>query len=282
MRRVLTLDWKSFIPYELIFVLCGVFLMRQLRLNQQFSAKGNIVNLVSISFIILIGVILLWITKAVIDDSDSLLSIIEVPFTLIIYVITIIIQLLLWIFDSIINLIFGNHQFSPPELAPPNLRDDELDGINPFTTSTGNNLWLIILISLVLIIVLYKVVGNIKPATKKVSTLTDDYDIIEPPPKVRQKRKLSPLKSNRDKVRSIYRKYLKQIQKDYGNYSKSKTSMEIHEMNFSESSPESITDASLELRKVYLAARYNEDKNISSADVKNAKESLNKLKDPRN
>lgn len=273
---ILTLNWRGFLPYEAVFIFCGVFLMRQLRLNTQNDIKGNLTNFSSMIFTLLSGGLGIVIVNTISQNRDKIWSVIRHPLAVLVYIFSMILQCILWIFSKFMAL-FGSNDIEQPNVKFPEYGDILTNQDNPaYSNSYFDFQKIFVVIILVgICILLFKMLKSSNKSMVHVSA-DEDYEIITPSPSSKKIRASKLLKNNREKVRLSYIKYLKKLEKEYGKFGKSNTSREIYDKTAEYYDSEKV----LELRNLYLKARYNfneePDKNDADTSKKLVKEIVKK------
>lgn len=264
---ILTLDWKSFLLYESGFIICGIFLMRQLRLYTGNDLKGNFANLSSMLLVILISGVVFCIVYAIIQNSDNIWSVIRHPVSLLVYLISAVLYGILWIFNSFISL-FGDGSMELPAFEMQKSSETMLEIGDNSQTSTQPILQILLIATAVIIIfiLIFKMLRNLR---KEAVTIQEDsdYEMVVPAPSSKKLRPSKLFKYNREKVRLSYIKYLKSLEKEYGKFGAYNTSKDIYD----KTSEYSDTGKTLELRELYIRARYDLDREISDNDAQAAK-----------
>lgn len=271
----LLLNWENFLFYEAGFLVCGVFLMRQLRLYADNDLKGNFLNLSSMLSVVFINAGICGLLYMIIQYRDTIWSVIKHPVSLLTHLLSIFLSGIVLMFQKFLSL-FGNDNVTMPDMSL--FQDDNNNIIAGQVNSSGQSMEAIlqkifIVIAVVAIsIIIFKMFKSLQK--EEVITHTDtDYEIIAPEPSEKKLRTSKLFKSNREKIRLSYIKYLKGLEKEYGKFGKSNTSEEIYE----KTSDYSDSTKVLKLRALYLRARYDLKGEISDNDVTTAKRLIKEI-----
>ena len=262
-----SLDVRVMIRYELVHLLCGIVLLRQLRLGVGECAEGGrrqMATMLAVAGTITLSTVLgePFFRQGVWFVVGAGLTVVAIPFVLLV-------ELVVWLSE----LAPAKEKFQYLELKG---RLDEIrEGVQRFV-NVGEEVpppepldvnrpvitLIVVILSVVAVVILVK--SFMRPRQKVY--VAEDISTVPRSPK----RKKEPLLSNRAKVRQAYRAFLR-AEQDLGmKLVSSDTSKDvlgrIHRT----------TDrvGADELRNVYLAARYDERHDISREQVEQAKRAL--------
>lgn len=272
---ILLLNWEKFLLYEALFLICGVFLMRQLRLYAANDLKGNFLNLSSMLSILFINSGICGLIYFIIQKKDTIWSMIRYPVSLLTHLLSIFLSGIVWLFQKLMSL-FGNNNVTMPDISF--FQDDNNNMIVSQVNSSDQSIESILqkIFIVITVIGISIIIFKMFKSLQKDVLVTEpdaDYEIIAPEPSVKKLRKSKLFKSNREKIRLSYIKYLKDLEKEYGKLGKNNTSGEIYEKTSDYSDSAKV----LKLRGLYLRARYNLEGEISNNDVITAKKLVKEI-----
>ncbi len=272
--EIKTFDYKVPFQYGLIYALCGIILLRQLRLGEDRLSQEKIMNNLQLIAVlgglaaVILGIVV--IERILQDSATSLIT--ELSKGILTVVATPLMYLLRWLSklfavdsDSIKDFFEEKENSTQPTvMAPPPLVDESEDGVQN-TNQDGFPWWLVGLFLILLVAVLLYL---LKTFSKRAAVpLTEEkVSRIAPP----QKDKREDRRSNRGKVRQYYREFLKAEKRNGVVLRSNQTSQDI----LDHISRETDHQSAAHLRQIYLEARYNEQTSISADDAKKAKTAL--------
>jgi hypothetical protein len=255
--------------YGLVHLLCGIVLQRQLRLGVGYKAEGNrrqLVVLLSTGGAIAVGFVAAepLLRKGVGVLLQTIVTVLMTPFVLLFELFAKFLEAIKDLggeekswenFQDHMQEVLGPQEgllFGPQPLPP---TQEELDPATIWAVLIG-----IVLVVLAVILVrsFLKNRGD-SDSKQTVSRLT-------PPPK---KKKAPPL-SNRNRVRQLYRDFLRTENGKGLKLKCSDTSTDVQHRLHPNTNAESAED----LRQIYLQARYDDRANITRSQVEQAKQAL--------
>ena len=263
-------DWKTLAMFLALYLLLGVFMMRQLRLDRSdWGVRG--LNLLSLLVAIAGGGVLCFAAWGALQLMGPVWDVVS----------GILVQILSGIVYAIVFVarLFPSLKLrGPEEMKMPNMGGDKdtiSEKLQEFENPTTDQILTIIGIVLAVVIAAV-VIWRMLRTTKKHKTIAQRLSSSE---RIDVPRETGSgiFASNREKVRRSYRKFM-QLLRDRGAILKpSDTTLEI------QSSAHFLQDTTPahQLRQLYLAARYDEETDVSSQQVRDAKELVKTIrKDP--
>ncbi len=271
----IAMDWLAMLPYACVYLVGGVFLMRQLRLGVGTDWKDKLLNFLTLLGAVALGggiCFLFWLIFQLRLPAGDL---VEVLLRYIAYALGFLSvlgdRISMWLAKVLPEgFRFGDHTETPDlDLPPYEFHVGEEVLPNDLVRSLVGLAFLVLAIVAVILLI-RKMVRMLRrghdPASRQIYT----ESIGSTGRKKREK-----FGSNRSRVRTYYRRFL-QLVRDRG--------ITVHHSHTSADvlhSSALVTDAeaSLALREVYIAARYDEKNEVTGEQVKKAKTLYNKLKE---
>ena len=264
-----SLDIQVLIRYGLVHALCGIVLLRQLRLGVDTQAEGGrrqFATMLIITATIVVCTVLAepYLLQSVGSFVGAVLTLVGMPFVLVV-------QGISWLIDhapektkeNLNSFIEFMEDYKESRMGLNNqlaqaVKPDEFD-ITRFAA-----IFFVIILSVVAVVLLIKSFQN---ARKKIKI--EAAENVGTVPKLPKKKKETRL-SNRTKVRQTYRSFLRAEQDMGMKLRSSDTSESVLQRIHKNTDPTCADD----LRNVYLEARYDERQNISRKQVDQAKRAL--------
>ena len=265
-----TSDWKTMLFFLSLYLLLGVYMMRQLRLDRSdWGVRG--LNLLSLFAAIACGGVLCLLAWLVLQLCGPVWDVIS----------GILVQILSGIVYAVVFLsklfpslgVRGPEDFEMPNMGsgddPVSEKLQEFE--NPVTDQVLTIIGIVLAV-LIVAVVIWRMLGTTRKR-KTVAQRISRTESIDVP------RETGPslFASNRDKIRRSYRKFM-QLLLDRGAVVKpSDTTLEIQSTaHFLQN-----TTPAHELRQLYLTARYDEEAEVTNQQVRDAKELVRTIrKDP--
>lgn len=278
-----TQPWRDSLDYGepllcgLIYMLCGTLVQRQLRLGQESKGPASSLQLFAVLGGVSVSVLSLVAAERFLRDRAS--SVLDTIRRILIVVFTAPLTLLTqWISDAFVGRFEfleepakGHVQYTEPPLEngfPPPV----LGSLEEQAGEVGFPWGLVVLILVAMTVVMLFMMRVLREGQVRYKTpATETLLSAEPPVSPHMER------SNRAKVRQIYRKFLKQQRSCGVRLRSNQTSADIlHNI-----SPGTDAKAAAQLRAIYLAARYGEHGEITARDVAAAKTSFRNIKEKK-
>ena len=254
--------------YGLVHLLCGIVLQRQLRLGVGYKAEGNrrqLVTLLGTGGAIAAGFL---IAEPLLRQGVGLIAKAAI---------TILTTPILLLYELLVKLMAAIHRYGGSEKSwEAFLNELEKHGIGSSDSSyqpelpsqreplDPSVLWAVLIGIVLLVLAAILLHSFLKNRADAVANET--VARVVPPPK---KKKTPPL-SNRNRVRQLYRDFLR-VENGKGLQLKcSDTSADVH----SRLHPNTDAESAQSLRQIYLKARYDDRSNISRIQVEQAKQAL--------
>lgn len=258
------LDIQVLIRYGLVHTLCGIVLLRQLRLGVDTQAEGGrrqFAAMLTITATIIVCTVLAepYLLQGIGTFVGAVLMVVALPFELVV-------QGVSWLIDH------------APERTKDNM-NSYVEFIEDFRESirSQNNMVteevvrqefditrfaVIVIVGLLSVVAVLLLIKSFQNARKKM----EPAENVSSVPKLPKKKK-EPRLSNRAKVRQAYRSFLREEQ-DLGMKLRSSDTSETVLQRIHQNTDRTSAD---DLRNVYLEARYDERQDISRKQVEQAK-----------
>jgi hypothetical protein len=258
------LDIQVLIRYGLVHTLCGIVLLRQLRLGVDTHAEGGrrqFAAMLAITATIILCTVLAepYLLQGVGSLVGAALMVVAMPFVLVV-------QGVSWLIDH------------APERTKENIKsfvefvEDYRENIRPQNNMVTEEAVLqefnitrfavIVIVGLLSVVAVLLLIKSFQNARKK----AEHTENVSSVPKLPKKKK-EPRLSNRAKVRQAYRSFLREEQ-DLGMKLRSSDTSETVLQRIHQNTDRTSAD---DLRNVYLEARYDERQDISRKQVEQAK-----------
>lgn len=271
-RMVLSYDTTLWLG--LLYVLAGVLLLRQLRLGEENQAHGRAADRRQLAVVaVSLCVMLLGIVALERFLRAQGLSIEEVLATLMKYLVGLPLTVLTKILTYLLRPVLKDvQQTEPSETAQETEATEGVpmpvgDAVQPSQSQTemGFPWWLVVLILVALTVALVFMFRVLRTRST-VSAEGEKRGKVTPA----QREKRGADRSNRGKVRRTYREFLKSERRRGLKLRKNQTSADI----LKAVSPATDPEAASRLRELYLAARYDDKREVTAQQVKQAREAL--------
>lgn len=264
------------LKYALLSALCSVLLLRQLRIGVEDS-QGKRLNrnqlFLSVGGMGAILAVVMLLEQFARSRADSLKVLLEKAFLSLYSVLLSPFVYLVHLIkttdrEKFIESITHADPTAPPETVPMPTGIGELVP-EPVQEEMGFPWWLAVLILIVLAVLLFFMM-RLLSSRQAMASATEVLQTLPP----EEKKKKEKGRSNRQKVRAIYREYLRKMKKAGVKLRRNDTSEDIL-MRMPKGMDET---AAKELRSIYLSARYNESAKITPEQVKKAGAAQRKIK----
>lgn len=265
-----TSSWQNLVFFMALYLLLGIFMMRQLRLDQGgWGTRG--LNMLSLMATIAFGGVLCLLAWLVLQLCGPVWGVIS---SILVYILSGIVYAVVFLSKFLPSLgAQGPKEFEMPEMTMGNdpmskqLKDFE----NPMTDQVLTIIGIVLAV-VIAVLVIWRMLKTTKKRKAVTARMTSSERIDVP-------RETAPslFSSNRDKVRRAYRKFMQLLLERGVTLKQSDTTAEI------QSSAAFLRDPAPagELRKLYLTARYDEDAEVTGQQAKEAKDLLKTIrKDP--
>lgn len=267
------MEANNLLLFGILYLLSGCILLRELRMGMDYGAQersmGNLqmAAILGGSGAVLVG--FMYAREQLQQWSLQLLRILW-------FAVGSVIAFLGWV----IEMLFGDglkaffEELNPVETTEgPTAALPEMTGTGEYTepvVEQGYPWWLAILIVAAMVVLLIILVRTFRNQTKAPSSQDVSEQVSEPKPQSKESRS-----SNRSKVRRYYRDYLKSQRKKGLRLQTNQTSQDILDGIRPDTNPE----AASQLRDVYIAARYDETREVTPEQVRQAKSALKRTKE---
>lgn len=262
-------DWRTLLFYLSLYLLLGVFLMRQLRLEQNgWGIKG--INLFSLLGALAMGGVLCLAAWLVLQLTGPVWGVIS---TILVQLLSVLVYSAAFLFSFLPSLKGQEHK-EVNSIGSDNLLQqmEQMQGeTNPMTDRVLTILGIVLAV-LIVALVIWRMLKTTRRRTAAASRMIRSERINVP-------RETGPglFRSDRDKVRRSYRKFMLLLLERGADLKESYTTMEI---NNSAAFLQDEVSAD-RLRQLYLTARYDQETEITSQQAKEAKELVKTIsKDP--
>lgn len=258
--------------YGLLYAFTGVFLMRQLRLgadgSREDQLRNNIEMVIVLAAIIILTAVIVAAEQTVQDLITALLNVILVLAGVIPMVIHELISWLLRDNGAYIEAVESARQ-EVTETAP-RVTYQDLQGVlqSQQPEESGYPWWLAVLLLVGMSVLMVYLLRILSRESGSRGRRSNQALLEEDAPRKKEKRR-----SNRSRVRRIYRDYLKLVRRKGLKLETDQTSQDIMER----SSRDLQKAAEGQLRQIYLKARYDLSAQITREDVDQAKLAYHRL-----
>lgn len=261
---LLGLDTSQALQYSACYILCGVYLLRQLRLNTGRDWKDKLLNLLVILAVLAAG----YLSSLLFQGAAFILGLLLRSMK---WLFLLMEALLEWLFSrrpSVSAPVSEAEQTFPALNIPP----FQTEAIVPAETSTLVPILLCVLLCTAAAVGIFFLVRRmfhgLRPGTVPAgkSTWTEP---LEDTPKSRR----SLRSTNRDRVRQCYQKFLRLLRSRGASLRRSDTSAQVHDSALPLVPPLPAE----QLRDLYRRARYDESSPIGPAEVRQARECLRQI-----
>ena len=258
--------------YALLYAFTGIFLLRQLRLGADCQDRDRRRN--NIQMLVVLAVILV-LTIAIVAAEDVLHELIKQVFHWIMVIVGFPMMIIHWIMTWFVKDEGAGYMetVSTTQTEPHYVTDfTVLHGHGTteqqVVADAGYPWWLAVLILAVMLGVLIFLLRSFRASTAGSGSRQEAEEVELEDQPFRPVRR-----SNRSKIRKLYRSYLKQQRKRGVRLTTTQTSLDILNAAPENTNPE----AAARLRQLYLRARYSSEAQITQTDVDNAKEALRQI-----
>lgn len=271
----IAMDWLAMLPYACVYLVGGVFLLRQLRLGVTGSWKDKVLNALTLAGVVALGggiCLMFWLIFQLRFPATDL---VEWILTYVMYGIELLVilgdRISMWLRRILPEgFPFGDHTESP-DLNLPEYEVQVGEEVLPngiVRSIVGVAFFILAIVAVILLI--GKMVRMLRRGHAAGSRPVYTEAIGLGGRKKREK-----FGSNRAKIRTYYRRFLQLIHERGITVHPSHTSADV----LHSSALVTDAEASLSLREVYIAARYDEKNEVTGEQVKKAKALYNKLKE---
>lgn len=258
--------------YGLLYAFTGVFLMRQLRLGADGRAEDRLRNNVEMAIVLILIIGLTGCIVAAEQMAEDLITLLLKGIMIAASVIPMaLLELLTWLLKDNTSY-FEAVESAKQEVTEtaPSVTYQDLQGVlqSQQPEESGYPWWLAVLVLAGMCVLMVYLLRNLirsggaGPSRGSMELLEEDS------PRKQEKRR-----SNRSRVRRIYRDYLKLVRRKGLKLETDQTSQDIMER----SSQDLQKDAQAELRRIYLKARYDLFSEITKEDVEIASTAYKRL-----
>jgi hypothetical protein len=266
-------DAETILRYGFVHLVCGIVLQRQLRLGLDDSSASNrrqTTSILATAGAIIIGFLVAepLLRQQLLEVIKIVLFLFGVPVMLIIQLLSGIIEWLAQFKDEIpqINIVPTG---TAPSFTTPTVQGPNGTGIpgqdKPVAEGTDPVLLWGLLVSVFLLIAAVMLYKSFQKRRNAADVGKVRLSVVDPP-----KKKRAAVLSNRYKVRQLWCEFLR-VENGWGlKLKKNDTSADVLRRIHSETDKESAEM----LRKIYLAARYDDRQNVSREQVNAAKQAL--------
>ena len=258
------LDIQVLIRYGLVHTLCGIVLLRQLRLGVDTQAEGGrrqFAAMLAITATIVLCTVLAepYLLQGVGSFVGAVLTLVATPFVLLV-------QGISWLVDHAPSAMKDRYVEMIEFIEEVTAAQKEFFGMTeeipqhePLNVDT---LAIIVIVGVLSVVAVLLLIKSFQNARKKM----EPAENVSSVPKLPKKKK-EPRLSNRAKVRQAYRSFLREEQ-DLGMKLRSSDTSETVLQRIHQNTDRTSAD---DLRNVYLEARYDERQDISRKQVEQAK-----------
>lgn len=267
-----TYDVSAVLLYGLIYGFTGVFLLRQLRLGPDSRPRDRMANNVQMA-VVLAAILVLALLAVALEESlrDVISWAVYTVIGVAAIVPMIIHELIFWFMKE------DGHEYidaleslktEPTETTLPMTYPSYSGAAQPLPAEEGFPWWLAILVLAGLCCVIVFLLRTLRKGAGGAGSAGEMEEVDLP-----GEGKREPRRSNRSKVRKLYRSYLKLVRRKGQRLETDQTTADILEKH-----PENTnTEAAARLRQVYLKARYDTGNPVTDRDVEQAKAALKQV-----
>lgn len=270
-----SLSWDVPLMYAIFYVLCGIILLRQLRLGHSGSGtmSGRQLAMVSVGTGgAVFGIVMLerWLQEnggSILQLIwDCILMLFGLPFVLLGQIFGGIVAVMP---DDVAEKIENPTGESSQAVVvqPPMPTEEVVEEAVEQAEKSGYPWWLAIILVAVLLVVLLLMMKALRRHSQSNRSDITVSEITAP-----EREKAEPRRSNRAKVRRYYREFLRSERRKGMKLSTSLTSADI----LGKIAKDTDLDGASQLRSIYLKARYDETCDVTPEQVKAAKAALKK------
>lgn len=260
--------------YGILYALCGIFLLRQLRMGADSTRRDSAMSVVQMAVVLVgTGAGALGILAAEQVMHESILDLMGSALSFLIGLPLVIVQKIYSFVVSIFEQDFNEYLDYRETLDATTHETYEALPMETVSQTVADAVkdrypwWLAVLILVIMIAVLVVLLRSFHRNWAR-TQVREQISRVTPP----EKEKKQPRRSNRSKVRRYYREFIRNERRRGLRFRTNQTSQDILEAI----SPQTDSDAAAQLREVYLKARYDAGYEVTSEDVRLAKELLRK------
>ena len=271
----IAMDWLAMLPYACVYLVGGVFLLRQLRLGATGSWKDKVLNALTLAGVAALGGGICLMFRLLFQLRFPASDLVEWILTYVMYGLELLVilgdRISMWLRRFLPEgFRFGDHT-ETPDLDLPEYEIQVGEEVLPNDTvrSIVGVAFLVLAIVAVILLIL-KMVRMLRRGHASASRQVYTQSIGADGRKKREK-----FGSNRAKVRTYYRRFLQLIRDRGIAVPQSHTSADV----LTSSALVADAETSLALREVYISARYDEEREVTGEQVKAAKQLYQKLKE---
>lgn len=269
-----TYDISAVLLYGLIYGLSGIFLLRQLRLGADSGPRDRVANHVQMAVVLAVILVLALLAVALEESMRDLISwVLHTIIGFAALVPMVIHELIFWFMKE-----DGHEYLEARETLNTETTEPTMDmtyptysgAVQPTPAEAGFPWWLAVLVLAALCAALIWFLGTLGKGGRGAGSNGTLEEVALP-----EEGKREPRRSNRSKVRKLYRSYLKLVRRKGQRLETDQTTADILENH-----PENTnTEAAARLRQIYLKARYDTEHPVTDRDVEQAKAALKQVTD---
>lgn len=272
-QSTMTFDFMGTLSYGLLYALSGVLLLRQLRLGVDTRSGARAMNgiqlVLLLSGTVVLVAVIVTVEQIYHEDLLALLMMVipvllSAPFVFLGAVLEVLIRLFAMLpnyrrYEETVQE--GSGAWADTVISTEETTLEELQAAQ----EAAFPWWLAVLVLALLVVLLLYMLKILRAHSEGQGSAGTMGTVT---PQRREKKAVN--RSNRGKVRKAYRTYLKAEKNSGLKLKTNQTSEDILRLVTSDTDP----DAAARLRQVYLAARYDESRDITPDQVKAAKDAL--------
>lgn len=268
-----TYDISAVLLYGLIYGFTGIFLLRQLRMGPDSQPRDRLANNVQMAVVLAVILVLALLAVALEESMRDVISwVLYTIMAAVGFVPMIIHELIRWFLRDEGGAYLeelASVTTEPPETGIPTYPTDTGVPQAP-PGEAGFPWWFAVLILTVLCVVIFFLLRTLRKGSGGAGS-AGELEEVEIP----EEGGKEPRRSNRSRVRKLYRSYLKLVRRKGQRLETDQTTADILENH-----PENTnTEAAARLRQVYLKARYDLAHPVTDQDVAQAKAALKQVTD---
>lgn len=271
---LLDMDSRPVLFYGALYILFGFFLLRQLRLGNTQSWRSKALNLVSLLSTIAVGGGICFAVWGIFQLRTLLGFVLRWFLTILEYILKIVFAVLTRLFELLSKLLGNLSLKERTATQDSGLEIPEAALLEGFEFKKLDPTWFYVLLTCLLIAAAGLIIWRaLKGLTKTPPATPGRETRMERAEASGRLRRAIP-GSPREKVRSCYRKFLLFMLDRGAEITPAETTGEIYSHTLPLTDPE----ASSKLRRLYLAARYDEQRPVTAEQAKEAKDLLKTLR----
>lgn len=271
----IAMDWTAMLPYALIYLALGVFLLRQLRLGALSGWKDKFLNFLTLAGAVALGggiCLGLWLLSRLRFPASDL---VEWILTYVLYGVSLLMGLGSSLSEWLAKVLpegfgFGDHT-ETPDLSLPAYEFHVGEEVLPNDTVRSLvGLAFLVFAAVSVFLLIRRMVRMLRRGQKTAVRQVFTESLSPTGRKKREK-----FASNRAKVRTFYRKFLQYVRDRGITVHHSHTSADV----LSHAAPVVDAQDADALRQIYLSARYDEEHEVTNEQVKDARRLYQKIRD---